>query len=73
MERKTAPKPMFYGVIDHPAVRGFQVFCGMRQSIPSSSIDNCAGLTVTLPSDAAGQTYLPFSKRLENIDRKSVV
>lgn len=50
-----------------PTARGRHVRCGTRQSIPSRSIDNCAGLTVTLPPDAAGQTNLPFSRRFENM------
>jgi len=50
-----------------PTVKGCQVRCDARQSIPSSSIESWAGLTVTLPSAAAGQTYLPFSRRLENM------
>ncbi len=50
-----------------PTVNGRHVRCGARQSMPSRSIDSCAGLTVTLPSEAAGQTYLPFSRRLENM------
>ncbi len=43
----------------YPACKGRQVFCGVRQSIPSSSIDSCEGLRLTLPSLAAGQTNRP--------------
>ena len=38
----------------------------IRQSIPSSNIDNCAAVTLTLPSFAAGQTKRPFFNRLLN-------
>jgi hypothetical protein len=50
----------------HPAFSGRQVRCGMRQSMPSSSIANCAAVRLTLPSRADGQTNLPRSSRLEN-------
>ena len=53
-------------LLAYPTLRGRHVFCGIRQSIPSSSIDNCAGVTLTLPSFAAGQTNRPFSRRLLN-------
>ena len=57
---KTA-KPSIY-----PAVKGRQVRSGKRQSIPSSSIANCAGVSAILPSFADGQTNRPFSSRFEN-------
>ena len=38
-----------------------------RQSIPSNSIDNCAGVSATLPSFAEGQTNRPFSSRFMNM------
>ena len=41
-------------------------FCGMRQSIPSSSIDSWDGLMLTLPFFAAGHTNRPRSSRFEN-------
>ena len=40
------------------------VRAGMRQSMPSSSIDNCAGVSDTTPSLACGQTKRPRSSRL---------
>ena len=39
---------------------------GARQSIPSSSIDSCAGVTTILPPDADGHTKRPRSRRLAN-------
>jgi len=39
---------------------------GLRQSMPSSSIDNCARLNDTTPWSALGQTKRPRSKRLAN-------
>ena len=50
----------------YPAVKGRQVRCGNRQSIPSSSIANCAGVSAILPSLAEGHTNRPFSNRFEN-------
>ena len=49
-----------------PASSGRQVRCGIRQSIPSSSIDNCARLSTATPSSARGQTNRPRSRRLAN-------
>jgi hypothetical protein len=37
---------------------------GRRQSIPSSSIDNCAALNATAPQVACGHTNRPRSRRL---------
>ena len=37
-EQKTESKPMLYWKNGYPAVSGFHVFKGARQSIPSSSI-----------------------------------
>ena len=54
-------KPLIY-----PAVKGRQVRCGNRQSMPSSSIANCAGVSAILPSFAAGQTNRHFSNRFKN-------
>jgi hypothetical protein len=45
------------------AVEGRQVRSGNRQSIPSCSIANCAGVSAILPSFAAGQTNRHFSGR----------
>ena len=50
----------------HPTICGRHVFCGMRQSMPSISIANCARLRLTLPSLAVGQTNRPRSRRLVN-------
>lgn len=50
----------------YPALRGFQLRCGNRQSIPSSSIANWAAVNAILPSFAEGQTNRPFSRRLLN-------
>ena len=50
----------------YPVVSGRQVRRGMRQSIPSSNIDNCAGVTDTLPCAGDGHTNRPRSSRLEN-------
>ena len=47
--------------------KGRHVRFGIRQSIPSSIIDSCAGVSLTSPSADEGQTNLPFSKRLENM------
>jgi hypothetical protein len=49
-----------------PASSGRQVRCGIRQSIPSSSIDSWARLSTTTPSSARGQTNRPRSRRLAN-------
>jgi hypothetical protein len=47
-----------------PASSGRQVRCGIRQSIPSSSIDNCARLSTTIPSSARGQTNRSYGQKL---------
>ena len=47
----------------YPALRGVQLRCGRRQSIPSSSIASCAGVRAILPSFADGHTNRPFSRR----------
>lgn len=59
--------PSLAGQPDYPAAKGCHVRCGARQSIPSSSIDNCAGDSATLPSLAEGQTNRPFSSRFRNM------
>jgi len=51
---------------DYPAFSGVQLRCGRRQSIPSSSIASCAGVSAILPSFADGHTNRPFSRRFEN-------
>jgi len=52
---------MFYTAIGGAAVR-----IGLRQSIPSSSIDSCARLNETIPLPACGQMKRPRSSRLAN-------
>ena len=52
---------------DYPAARGRHVRSGARQSIPSSNMDNCAGVSATLPSLAEGQTNRPLSRRFMNM------
>ncbi len=52
---------MFY-----TATEGALVLTGLRQSMPSSSIDSCARLNDTAPSSAFGQTKRPRSKRFAN-------
>jgi hypothetical protein len=42
---------------------------GIRQSMPSSSIDNCAGVSDTLPEVACGHTKRPRSRRLAKSSR----
>ena len=49
-----------------PATSGRQVRSGARQSIPSNSIDSCAGVSRTTPSAGEGQMKRPFSSRLAN-------
>src|SRR5436309_8481380 len=45
---------------------GSQVRSGCRQSIPSSSIDNCARVNETVPLVACGHTKRPRSSRFAN-------
>ena len=52
---------------DDPAAKGRHVRSGARQSIPSRSIDNCAGVSATFPSLAEGQTNRPRSSRFMNM------
>src|ERR1035441_7274153 len=49
----------------YPSSCGSQVRSGRRQSMPSSSIDNCARVNETVPLAACGHTKRPRSKRLE--------
>ena len=46
------------------AVAGRAVHAGIRQSIPSHSIESCADVNATVPSRACGHTKRPFSSRL---------
>ena len=50
---------MFY-----TAMLGAAVRIGLRQSMPSSSIESCARLKQTTPLSACGQTKRPRSRRL---------
>ena len=45
---------------------GIDVRFGRRQSMPSSSIDNCAGFSVIVPVAVTGQTKRPRPRRFEN-------
>jgi hypothetical protein len=47
-----------------PAISVLQVRTGVRQSIPSRSMESIAGVSETTPSWAAGQTKRPRSRRL---------
>jgi hypothetical protein len=54
----------------HPASCGRSVRIGARQSMPSSGIANCAGVTAAAaPADIAGQIKGPFASRLANRHR----
>src|SRR5690606_13161759 len=48
----------------YPALAGRQLYCGLRQSIPSSRHANCEAVRATTPSLAEGQMKRPFSSRL---------
>ena len=48
----------------YPALAGRQLYCGLRQSIPSSRQASCEAVSDTMPSFAEGQTNRPFSSRL---------
>ena len=45
---------------DYPALFGRHVYCGLRQSIPSSSQASCEGGSDTVPSVAEGHTNRTF-------------
>jgi hypothetical protein len=51
-------------LIGYTAASGRAVQAGMRQSMPSTSIESCAGVRDTAPLPVRGQTNLPFSSRL---------
>ena len=57
---------MFY-----TAMLGAAVRTGLRQSMPSSSIDSWARLNETTPLSACGQTKRPRSRRLANSHKPS--
>jgi hypothetical protein len=48
----------------YPVIAGCQVLSGLRQSIPSSSIESCARVKETLPLSACGHTNRPRSSLL---------
>ena len=50
----------------HPAACGRHVRTGIRQSMPSSSMPSCAGVSTTQPSAGDGHTKRPFSSRFAN-------
>jgi hypothetical protein len=55
-------------VATYPATCGVQVRCGARQSIPSTNIDSCAGLSVTTPSLVIGHTKRGmYTRRLDSV------
>src|SRR3954454_5194345 len=58
-------------IVTHTAISGVHVLCGLRQSIPSSSIESCARDRHTVPSVACGQMNRPFSNRFANRHRPS--
>jgi hypothetical protein len=47
-------------LINQTAISGVQVLSGLRQSMPSSSIESCARVSETVPSVACGQTKRPY-------------
>ena len=49
-----------------PASEGVQLRSGRRQSMPSSSIESCAGVRLTVPAPVIGHTNRPRSMRFEN-------
>ena len=60
---KLVRNPHEYGgitLVTHTAICGAQVRFGLRQSMPSSSIDNCARVSDTVPSVACGQMNRPY-------------
>ncbi len=58
------------GAAVYKASVGRQVRSGLRQSMPSSSIESCAGVRWTFPQIACGQTKRPRSRRLANRHRR---
>ena len=51
-------------LVTYTAICGVQVLSGLRQSMPSISIDSCARVRETVPSFACGQMKRPRSKAL---------
>ena len=64
--RKRAKPNLSQPLLACPTCNGRHGFRGIRQSIPSGNIDNCAAVTLILPSFAADHTNRPFSRRLLN-------
>ena len=58
-------------LVTHTASCGVQVRSGLRQSMPSRSIESCARVRQTVPSVACGQMNRPRSRRLANRHRPS--
>jgi len=58
-------------LVTYTAICGVHVLSGLRQSMPSSSIDNCARVSATVPSLACGQMNRPRSNRFANRHRPS--
>ena len=50
-------------IMPYPALVGRQLYCGLRQSIPSSRQASCEAVSDTTPSFAEGHTNRPFSSR----------
>ena len=61
--KRNGKRAKHYVLLGYPACVGRHVRCGVRQSMPSNSIDSCAAVRCTFPSLAAGQTNRPFSRR----------
>lgn len=53
----------------YTTISGCQVRAGMRQSMPSSNIESCAGVDDTLPDVACGHTKRTLSSRFDNNSR----
>ena len=58
-------------LVTYTAICGVQVLSGLRQSMPSMSIESCARVSETVPSFACGQMKRPRSRRLANKHRPS--
>jgi hypothetical protein len=58
-------------LVNQTAISGVQVLSGLRQSMPSRSIESCARVRHTVPSVACGQMNRPRSRRLANRHRPS--
>jgi len=58
-------------LVNQTAISGVQVLSGLRQSMPSRSIESCARVRQTVPSVACGQMNRPRSRRLANRHRPS--